>query len=410
MPIETKKKFRFEEVAEMPLPRFPDAEPIEYRKPTVKEIGKQIFKAPIGLGENIAELFPDVKYARTEVERLRAKGGGYVNIADKMENLIGQYPTKSKVIGNAIGTALWLVPAPLAKTLKSAPALQAFVRGGFYGASYGFADALAEGKTIENALVRGIKGGVIGAPLGIATSAILHHGLKIPKNLASWVKGKTPESVKNAVSSILSPTMDRIRALGKQGGIIVDKFKKAGMKAKLKMADATVKMGKAGLVQLKKLFPWQKTNPLISTEQAWKGDNSVLDILMGTASPKAASPEVRTAAKVARGILDEIAESADDVGVLVGRRQNYVSHLVPSADKMALSQVEEKALSTAKTVAGREAVYLQSHLKESIRRDVIENAVFKLKKFKTIEEAGRVLNSWSYFVQGGGRIDKKIKQ
>ena len=409
MVIETKKRFRFEEVAEMPLPRFPDAEPIEYRKPTVKEVGKQIFKAPIGLGKNIAELYPDVKYARTEVERLRAKGGEYVNIADKMEDLIGQYPTKSKVIGNAIGTAMWLAPAPLAKTLKSAPLLRSFVSGGFFGASYGFADALAEGKTIEQSLVRGIKGGVIGAPLGAISGVVLQHGLKIPKNLAGWVKDKTPEGIKGAINTILSPTMNRIKALGKQGEIIVEKFQKAGIEAKIKMADATAKMGRVGLVQLKKLFPWQKTTPVLSAEQAWRGENSVLDVLMGTASSKVASKEVRAAAKVARKILDEVRESADDVGVLIGRRQNYVSHLVPSADKMALSRVEERALSTAKTVAEREAIYLQSHLKESVRRDVIENAVHKLKKFKTIEEAGGVLNSWSYFVQGGGRIDKKIK-
>lgn len=409
MPIETPKKFRFEEVAEMPLPRFADAEPLEYRKPTLEEIGKGIFKAPIGLGENIAELYSDVKYARANTERLRKKGGEWAKIADQAELIMGQYPTRAKVIGNALGTALWIAPMPLAQSLKAAPALSAFVRGGMYGTAFGFADALAEGKSLEKAIVKGIKGGVIGAPMGLATHGILHYGLKIPKNLAGWVKDKTPETIKKGVESVLSPTMNRIRALGKEGAIIVERFKKAGLEAKLKMADATMKMGKVGLVKLKRLFPWQETSPLLTTEQAWRGENSVLDVLMGRAAPAGATAEVRAAANVGRKILNEIAESADDVGVLVGRRQDYVTHMVPSADRIVLSRAEERALAAAKTIGEREAVYLQSHLKESIRRDVIENAVNKLKAFKSVEGAGRILNSWAHFVQGGGRVDKKIQ-
>lgn len=397
-------KFRFQEVARNPLPNFPNAEPLLLedidKDPWWRRTYESVFSAPIGLGENLAELFPEVKEARAEVARLRAKG--LTEIADEMERTLGEKPTTAQVIGNAAGTALWVVPIPLAHGLKAAPAAQAFIRGGLYGAAFGAADAMGEGKNIDDVMTRAITGGMIGAPVGLAGYGVFKYGMKIPKKVAQAFK--TPETVKK----LLYPTMTRLRDLGKKGVAIAEGFKNISIEAQRKAGETMLKFGKVGIVKNPRLFPTlqKKVAKLLSRDAAWRGENSLLDVLSGKTSPKATSAQVGAAGKVGRKVLDEIADSADDIGILVGKRHKYIPHLTPSAKVVALNNKQRVALQKAKTIAEKEAIYLANPL----RKDVIENAVFKEKAFKSISTAGQVLDSWTVYVQRGRRIiDEKVR-
>ncbi len=406
--VETKTQYRFQEVARNPLPNFAKAEPFPLenveKDPWWKTTYKSVFSAPIGLGEDLAELFPEVQEARVQMAKIRAKGGEYVKIADDMEASLGQFPTNTEAIGNMLGTALWVAPVPLFKGIKAMPALASIVRGGVYGAGFAGADAMAEGKKLEEIASASIVGGVIGAPLGLATHGIFKLGLKVPQKMAASLKSS------ETIERLSYPVISRLKTFGEAGKIISDRFYKAGIEAKRKIGVAMLKMNEVGLVEIPRLFPWQKKGALLSTVSAWRGENSLLDVLTGKSLLKNAVPAVKKAATLSRKILNEIVSAADDSALLIGKRQNYFTHLTPSPKKVLLSEAEKIALGKAETVVERNAIYLQSNLKESLRRDILENAVFKQKAFRDVEGAAKVLDSWANYVQGGKRvINKKVK-
>jgi len=411
MPTELPTKFRFEE--DTPLPDFSQTRQLYNveKQPLTTTLYQSIFKAPIKLGEYIAESNPALRGAREEVKRLRSLGGDYAKYADQIEAEIGKKPTTSQIVGASMGTALLATPTVAIKGIKAGSVLGAFVQGGLYGTAYGMSDAMIEGQSLDKVITQGIKGGVIGAPLGAASNIIMKGAFKGTKALTSWAASKTPQTVKDGLTRLLSPTMNRLKALGEYGDDIVRRFQAAGDKAKMKMGDAAVKMADVGLVEAPRLFPWQKSAPLLTSAQAWQADDSVLNVLLGRATAK--SQEISVASKVARRILDEIAESADDAGVLIGKRVNYFPHILPSPKSVSLSVKEQVALSAAKSsgnVKAQDLIQLQSAAKESLRRDILENATHKLGAFNSISEAADVLDAYTAYVQAGSRIiDKKVE-
>lgn len=408
-----KKIYRFQEIAELPVPRVKMAEPLELEEPEKdpwwQKLGRTIFSSPIGLGESVAELFPELKETRAMIEEYRAKGGEWVEIADDMEKKIGQKPTATQVTGQALGTALWATPAKTIKLLKKAPALASFVAGGMYGGGFAVTDAMAEGKKLEEIATAGIMGSMIGAPLGMAGYGVVKFGLKIPGKTAKVFNIRMPEVIKLAIY----PIETRLKELGTAGSIIVERFRKASSSAQAKTGELMLKMNEARLVDLPRLFPrlfsGKKKEVLLNRNELWRGDNSVLDVLRGRTRLKATTPRVQDGAKFGRKLFDEIADAAEDSNVLIGRRKNYFTQLTPEHKTAALSKKESERLVMAKTKEAKEAVHLQLHKKESLRRDVLENVVYKERKFKTIEGAASVFDSWIEFVKTGGRITEKTK-
>jgi len=402
--IKSKTKWRFQEVARNPLPNFAEAEPFPLESVERAPLWKSIFSGPLNLGADINELFPETQEVRTQIDEFRKKGGESAKVADRMELMIGKKPTTAQVMGHSLETALWVAPVPLFKGVKAIPALAAIMRGGVYGAAFAGAGAMGEGKKLEEVASRAITGGIIGAPFGLATHGLFKVGLKIPqKMVSSFKKSET-------IQRLVYPVISRLKTFGKAGRTIAERFHQSGVDAKRKMGVAMLQLNEAGLVEVPRLFPWQKKAALLSTDLAWKGKNSLLDTLVGKSPVRQATPAVQEAFRVSRKVLNEIISSADDAAVAVGKRQNYFTHFNPSPEKVILSKAEKVALKQAKTIAEREAIYLQSNLKESIRRDILENAVFKQGAFRNVEEGGRILESWAQYVQGGKRvIDKQVR-
>lgn len=403
--------YRFQEAAKSPIPDFAQAESLQNQDPNqdsfLKSTFSSIFSAPVRLGENIAGLLPEVQRARESVDRLRDRGGEFATLADELDKEIVKRPSTAEVIGNALGTALWVAPLPLLKGLKAAPVLNSIVRGGAYGAAFGAADALGEGLRMEKVLTNAIVGGVIGAPLGLATHGIF----KLVGGAGKGVlKSVSDGRIADAGKRLFSPTISRLQEFGYAGKEIAKRFQEIGVNAKRKMGEAMIKMSEIGLVDVPRLFPWQVKTKMMDTASAWRGKNSLLDILTGKGSLKKAGDAVKKAAKVAREMLDDIAVEAKGKKILPGKRQNYFTHLIPSSKSVALSKTERNALAGAKTLAEREAIYLQSKAKVSLRRDILENAVFKERAFNTIDDAGRTLDSWAFYVSSGKRaINEKTK-
>jgi len=401
MVIETEKKWKFQEAAELPLPSVDRNEPVWYLKQReqggMQVIKESLFKSTIGFGEDIAEWFPEIRGARTDVEKLRARGGPWVDLANELEKEIGSRPSTSKIVGDVAGTLLWFAPGAQIKALKGAPVLSAFVNGGLTGFAFGTSQALSESKSIEQSIARGVTGGITGAVLGGVTYGAFKAGGK----LFGWAKSKVSEKVKLGKHNPLARVMNRLEALGDEGKEIVKKFKAASQETRLRMGNLADEMGEVGLMEKRSLVPLKKRQPIMSAEMAWKADDSLLDVLTGKAMPNEGN---KAAAELSRRALDDVAESASNAGLLPGgKRQNYFPQITPPASKIVLSSSEKIALSKTKTIAEKETIYLQTGVKESLRRDILQNAVFKQKAFRTVSEAGEVLESWAQYVRSGKR-------
>lgn len=574
-----KNQYRFQEVARQPLPNFAEAEPLPLygeRDSTQKGFLENVFERPVGLGRDIAELFPDVKEARASIEQLKKINPSAGAEAEKM---LWEKPTAAKVIGDTLGTALWAVPLPMANALKAAPLLKSFVAGGMYGAAFAGADAIAEGKSLEKTLTEMTTGAIIGAPLMMGGDLIYKFGVKLP--IKKFLIPKTPESIKR----FLYPVISRLRDMGTIPKEIADDFEKIGVESKQMAGSSVAELSDVGLSPTPRLFWWQKKVPMLNRDEAWRGENSVLDILMRRSSetppvkeipvaekeigaiPKELQPlaqearkyksaeefvnsqgktvfrassrpnditksdlpftvnknvaeqfekgskkggttqefilskdakilsekdnpylkmmrrfsvdnpqytilkskaldfaekkgfdavdfsslpegeitvlkgkdvlktkselidrynqaikqvepevkpipkeelglsdKIQKAAQAARKVYDEIITLAGDVGMQTQKRQFYFTHHIPNPQTVALSETEKTALATAKTTAEREAIHLQSKAKESLRRDILENMVYKEKAFNNIEKAASVLDGWSEYVLTGQRI------
>src|SRR3990167_2091738 len=127
----------------------------------IEKMLKSVFKAPLELGKDIASFTPDVKAARESerkllnlAERVKARGldrrqqqivGKILDNNSSMDNII-EPKSKTQMFGDLLGTALFVAPVgTLFKGLRGAKLGVTALRGSLEGASFGFADSIAEG-------------------------------------------------------------------------------------------------------------------------------------------------------------------------------------------------------------------------------------------------------------------------
>ena len=360
-----------------------------------------LVSAPIELGKDIAELFPEVKGAREKIQRLRETGDTeQVAIADDLERTIGEKPSAGKVVGDIAGTALLGVPIPGLKFLRVAPIARTFIGGGLMGGGFGAAEALSQEKTPEQVASQAVLGGIIGAPLMAGGGLVMKYGVGAVKSGVSKVGLKVPETLK--------PVYVQLANMGKAGKILSDNFRKVQITAQQQAGLMMEKLSKVGVFKLPRLTPLQKkATPLLSEESAWLGKNSLLDLLEGRATIKTATAEVKAAYKVVNKMRVDFGQALKEGAEGFTLRKNFFKRITPDADIVQLSAAEKAALKSAKTAEERIAIHLQSSKKESLRRRVLLNSVEKQKAFSSVEKAAETLDGWAEWVVSGGRIEKR---
>ena len=118
------------------------------------------------------------------------------------------------------------------------------------------------------------------------------------------------------------------------------------------------------------------------------------------------SERVQKAAIVARDIYDTYGGLGAEEGVLVGKRENYMNHIIPTPSRVISSQATLDKLATAKTIAERETILLS----DKYKRSYLLNATKKLNAFASVSDANEVLESWGQWVLDGGRYSKRSEK
>ncbi len=375
--------------------------PPEDTDPGIVRFGRKWFPAAVALGEDISYLFPEMKEAKVAIEKLRATGKERdIALADELERTLPEKPTTAKVIADVAETALYAATPPAFKSLKALPWLQAMARGGLIGTAYGVTSGVRQKLQLEDILTRATMTGVMGAGLGIGGHLILERGVfrAIPKLYTKVVPVETREAIRQRIY----PILDILQSdFGEAGRKISNLWKLTRADAGVIAGEPTLKALQAGItpVKIKKYLP-------LTEEEAWIGENSLYDVLTGKANIKVASPNVQRAATVAREIYDTYGGLGEIEGVLVGKRENYMNHLIPTPSKVISSQKTLDKFAVAKTAAERETILLA----DKYKRPYLLNATKKLKAFATVEEANEVLESWGKWVLDGGRYSKRSEK
>ena len=345
-----------------------------------------LFKSPIELGRDLARLTPEYKEAVASQERLRVMAESIknspldtrakqvaANILDQKFPLDNVFPTKdpSQYLGDILGTALFVVPVgQVFKGLQGVSIASQVARGATVGGAFGLAESLSDGDDIggymKNIAIGTVAGGVI-EPLAIGA-------LKAVRAIVNKIKGVTVEAAKQPVVKAAIHSIDQVgnriaTHYGAEGKEIAERLYGADRSSRIKIGTSFQKLADKGVTQL-------------SDEQAWRGPNSLLNILEG----RAPATTLEKVASGAREILNDAAKIAQDLKVTIKTtkgvaevpftpRQNYFPHISPSLDRLK---------------SGR------------IRQETIESAVNR-GVFKNAQEASGVLDSYISFVEQNGR-------
>lgn len=392
--------------------------------------GKAIIQPVVGLGEDIAALTPEMQQARTAIENLKQRGD--TEYAQQLETGLPEKPTWEKVIGDVVGTGLFVVPGGAGaaiKGLKGLPLLKALGAGaaeaGAFGGAMGAASGMSEKKDLPGVISDAVTGSLFGVPFGLAApfaTRAVGAATKLAGTGAEKVLTKVaPDWLYNFVSSNGAVLK---RAYGEVGQKVFDFFEKADQETRTKLGEVMAKLSDVGLVKSPKLFWYQgKANKaaMLTDEEAWKGANSLKDKLVGKAegepkylyqmaSPEGQSvsnPKVDKAFEVADKLRKETLAMAQEQNLL-GKDitpENYFQKITPDTKDVKLSGSAKKELETITDPAQRETLLMGKE--GSMRNDVLYNAVFKDKKFSSIEEAAGVLDDWITFVEKGNRVLKR---
>lgn len=205
-----------------------------------------VAKPPRQLGEDIAELTPDVKNARASVEAL--KTGSYLNQnlprevldrvktqnaddASKLEMILGEKPTTKRVIGDVVGTALEAIPLPISKIgllgKIGSPFLRTAIEGGGYVAAFNAADAASDNKSAAGIAEAAGLGFLAGTALGgvgyLGSRGFVRLASLKPVQSAFERMGEN-ETVK-LISQYVRPVASVLsRDFGSEGKIVVDRL------------------------------------------------------------------------------------------------------------------------------------------------------------------------------------------
>ena len=366
------------------------------------QFGEKWFPGIVNLGKDITNLAPEVRDARIQVKKLRSIGDERsLRLADRIEKTqLPPKPTPERVIADTAETAMYAYMPTIFKSLKALPALRAMATGAVVGGAFGTTTAMRKNKSFEDVLASATMGAGIGSALGIGSHLILSKGMfKMIPMLSEKI---IPEETRKMLRQKIYPVLDILSSdFGETGKKIAKLWKLTRADAGVIAGEPTLRAFKAGIMTKK----FKRYNPL-TDEDAWLGDNSLYDVLTGRGDIKTASPEVQKAANVARSIYNTYAGLGEEEGIFIGKRQNYMNQLTPNAAGVISSKETLARLAAAKTGAEREAILLSNEYK----RPYLLNAVNKLHKFDSIEQANNVLESWGKWVLDGGRYSKRSEK
>ena len=281
-------------------------------------------------------------------------------------------------IAAAGGRAIFATRFPaLAKIAANA------ARGGAITSPLLTADAVREGKELEEIFQAAGIGFVSGAALGAATP-FLPKAFKFGGKGIGKVVVKTEErfpEVKALRQFLFSRTINRIENnFGKAGKEFADLYRTSSREGRKIASDWEIKLQEVGLVRVPKLVPFRKDviKPLTDRE-AWSGPASVVDLLEGRVSVN--DPRVTKRVLSAFNVADANRQYMEQVSkrAIAGfrSRKNYFAHYVPDVGKVR---------------------------KGDLRDRILQNMVYKLKEFRTLELAEGFMDDWIAWVDAGGRI------
>ena len=356
---------------------------------------KSLFSETVGLGETLAAPFVSQQFIEVEEQRARflntlterIKSGktsseeGF-RLLKMMQEDVSDFPevlekSTKQVIGEVVGTALWITPFNEIKMLKGLGIMNRAARGAAVGGSFSLAHGLAEDEDTEQLFKRFVIGAALGAPMEMfapivfkGAGNLLMKSVALPFKIISKI---TPKPVKkvfgNTVYKFLAPVETRLRTLGSFGEEVADRFLASDRNSILRTGMAFNKMNKSGL--------WK-----INDQETFV----LLDLLEGRLKRKDVSKKVAdvfdTLDVLRKGVAEEAVKKKIKIQLRRGEkipfqvRKDFFPHSVPS-----LKQLQPG---------------------KKYRKLVIANSV-RVGKFNSTEEAELMLNSFLRVVEKEGR-------
>lgn len=266
-------------------------------------------------------------------------------------------------------------------------------RGGSVGSLLFSGDAVREGEDLAGILEAAGIGFVSGAAFDIATP-FFAKAFRFGGKKAIAIKGplgsieKKIPGARKVRQAIFSRTIKRIENnFGVPGKKIANAWSSASRSAKEISGQWIEKFSKVGLAKVPKLFPGKGVAEVLTDKMAWKSNSSVLDILEGRIS--VSDPRVSKATRAAFQVANEFRTYMEGTAkrTIAGFKSlsDYFPHQVPAASKLTGEGFGKPG---------------------SLRNDVLKNAVYKQKSFKSMKQAQGVLDSWIDWVERGGRIKR----
>jgi len=369
-----------------------------------------IFSAPLNLGRDIFQFTSTAKALKTT--ELRAKSiATQIKNSDmdkrrkqELANLLDGLPTyqdvvqprnAKQIIGDAIGTALFLAPGTFG--IKGATKTATLLRGAVGGGAFGGAEALSSDATTGQFFKQMAIGSFIGAPLnlgGVMAGRFAAIAAKKGAQATSNIFTKLSKTVPGKFFTSIGRQLER--DYGENGKLILNRFLAADRKFLQRAGGELDELNKAGLFDLDDLQALRLADALEGKGQITPDIHNAyksIDRLRRTIAAEAQDMGFRVRAKSAKGPdLSDIEEAllfeAKSAGIKIKvdtpkdfpfkPRENYFPHMVPSVDKLQKGQ---------------------------LRMNVLKNAV-RNEVFKTEDEAAKVLDSYLEFTAREGKGGK----
>lgn len=371
-----------------------------------KGVVQAIFKAPLELGKDLFKL-TDTARALKQTE-LRAK-----NLAEQIRNsdmdtrrkqmlanMLDDLPTykdvsppksAKQIIGDVIGTALFLVPASFG--IKGATVGATLARGAATGAAFGGAEALSDDATAGDFFKQVGIGAFVGAPLQLGGALAIRGAQKAASAVTTGVFEKLSTKFPKFFTSIGTQLE---RDYGVPGKMIAQKFLEADRNTLQRAGRELDTLKQAGLFDLNDLQALQLADALEGKGPVHSEIKKVFDVVDSfrtRIANEAVGKGVRVRMSSAKGVdVSELSEAvlreAKAVGLKIKLdapkdlpfkpRENYFPHMVPSVEKLQ-----------------------NGKMRENVIRNALRSAIFDTK-----EKAEKVLDSYLEFTAKEGKGGK----
>jgi len=379
-------------------------EPLEFGKEIAHAIDPSIHRRYIAAENSKTEMLNRVseKYSRGEIDLdtfqrvvkiLKPK-------TDWREILPETYQkTTKQIIGDVLGTALWITPVPEVAALKKMSTVARLARGAAIGGVAAGTYGMSKNASTEEIAREIGLGAAVGGPLELAAPAIFKGMGKVFKKTARAIKEKT-----KPLWEFLLPVDTRLRTLGPYGEELADRILTADRNALLKAGTRLERLESAGL---------QKLN-----------DNEALvlkDALEGTLKREQLSQKVKKVFDVVDNLRKEIAQEAQAKGLkmrVLGRKGwdwKKINQMIDEGKLTKLEFKEDFLITKGKRkrlkaipFQPRENYYprftydINKLEKGKLREEMIEDAV-RSGRISSREEAEMLLDSYIEFVDTNGR-------